>query len=297
VRRVYYTSFTEGTKTFGGIKNYFRLATELNSSTTAVVVQGTIPDHTKTSGTLEIRRDTGTLISVAYSGYSGSTFTISNTDFSGTNICGAGKQVLAEVNFASAPASAGKLLQLQSCGSFMDLRDIGGNIVIRGGDIASPLKNPSVTVQHESTNIIIENVANNNILPFTVLNTSGNELEGWPGLHIKENGRSAYGIKSRLDWSSEGDLLIFALALPTNGQVNGTSVEYGGNTVTGVKLATNRPHIQVYCPSNASIYLQARVTADNTIAISVANLSGSNISGSLNVYGIYKSCYKSRLLD
>ena len=64
----------------------FTLNTALTSaSETSVVVNTTIPTDTPESGTIRIQNADGAYVRVAYSSYTGSTFTITSTDFSGSN--------------------------------------------------------------------------------------------------------------------------------------------------------------------------------------------------------------------
>jgi hypothetical protein len=61
------------------------LNTTLNGAAeTAVVVTTTIPTDTPSSGTIRIENDEGLYRRVAYTSYTGSTFTIASTDFSGS---------------------------------------------------------------------------------------------------------------------------------------------------------------------------------------------------------------------
>lgn len=55
------------------------------AAVTSVVVSGSIPSDTPSTGTIRILRASGTYTRHAYSGYSGSTFTIGSTDFSSDN--------------------------------------------------------------------------------------------------------------------------------------------------------------------------------------------------------------------
>jgi len=55
------------------------------ASVTAVVVNGSIPADTPTTGTIRIERDNGWYTRHAYTSWSGSTFTIGSTDFSSNN--------------------------------------------------------------------------------------------------------------------------------------------------------------------------------------------------------------------
>ena len=52
---------------------------------TSLVVAETIPADTPSSGTIRVQRDSGVYSSISYSAYSGSTFTITSTDFSSDN--------------------------------------------------------------------------------------------------------------------------------------------------------------------------------------------------------------------
>ena len=62
------------------------LNTTLSSGTeTSVVVTTTIPSDTPTSGTIRIQTDSGRYVRVPYTSYTGSTFTIPSTSFSGDN--------------------------------------------------------------------------------------------------------------------------------------------------------------------------------------------------------------------
>lgn len=62
------------------------LNTTLSGATeTAVVVNQTIPSDTPSSGTIRIQLNTGIYRNIAYSSYSGSTFTIGSTSFTGAN--------------------------------------------------------------------------------------------------------------------------------------------------------------------------------------------------------------------
>jgi hypothetical protein len=52
---------------------------------TAVVINGAIPSDTPSSGTIRVKRNSGIYSRIAYSSYTGSTFTITSTDFSSDN--------------------------------------------------------------------------------------------------------------------------------------------------------------------------------------------------------------------
>jgi hypothetical protein len=71
------------------------LQTTLNGATeTAVVVTTTIPSDTPTTGTIRIELDTGILRKIAYTSWATSTFTITSTDFTGSNVATAGNNVM-----------------------------------------------------------------------------------------------------------------------------------------------------------------------------------------------------------
>jgi hypothetical protein len=62
------------------------LNTSLTSATTtSVVVTATIPSDTPSSGVIRVQNDDGFYVRVPYTSYTGSTFTVTSTDFSGTN--------------------------------------------------------------------------------------------------------------------------------------------------------------------------------------------------------------------
>lgn len=75
-------------------KNQLTLNTSLTGATeTAVVVSTAIPSDTPASGTIRVQLNNGTYRRVAYTSWTGSTFTISSTDFSGANNASAPKNV------------------------------------------------------------------------------------------------------------------------------------------------------------------------------------------------------------
>jgi hypothetical protein len=66
--------------------NQFSLSTTLSSGTeTAVVVGSAIPSDTPASGTIRVELDSGIYRLVPYTSFTGSTFTIASTDFTGDN--------------------------------------------------------------------------------------------------------------------------------------------------------------------------------------------------------------------
>lgn len=74
--------------------NQFTLNGALTTAgVTSVVVGSAIPTDTPTTGTIRIELDSGVFRRVAYTSYSGSTFTIGSTDFSGANQAANGNDV------------------------------------------------------------------------------------------------------------------------------------------------------------------------------------------------------------
>jgi hypothetical protein len=66
--------------------DFLSLNTTLNGATeTAVVVTTTIPSYVPASGTIRIELDSGVYRRIAYTSYTGSTFTIASTSFTGAN--------------------------------------------------------------------------------------------------------------------------------------------------------------------------------------------------------------------
>jgi hypothetical protein len=80
----------------GGVldEDQLTLNTTLNgAAVTSVVVTTTIPTDTPLTGTIRVQLDTGVYKRVPYTSYSGSTFTIPSTDFTGVNQATAPKNV------------------------------------------------------------------------------------------------------------------------------------------------------------------------------------------------------------
>ena len=76
--------------------DYTQLAlnTTLSGATeTAIVCTASIPSDTPASGTVRIQTDAGVWRRVAYTSYTGSTFTIPSTDFTGSNVTTAGNNL------------------------------------------------------------------------------------------------------------------------------------------------------------------------------------------------------------
>lgn len=80
------TADVNGTVVAAEDPRQLKLATTLSGAAeTAVVVTAAIPTDTPNTGTIRIQLNTGIYRRVAYTSYTGSTFTIASTDFSGAN--------------------------------------------------------------------------------------------------------------------------------------------------------------------------------------------------------------------
>lgn len=77
-----------GPKAGGNDFNFTQLTSnivEIGAAVTALVMSAPIPTDTPTAGTIRIKLASGIYLKVSYSSYTGSTFTITSTDFSGDN--------------------------------------------------------------------------------------------------------------------------------------------------------------------------------------------------------------------
>lgn len=94
------------------------LGTTLNAAgQTAIVVSGSIPDWMPATGTVRITKDSGAQADIAYTSWTGSTFTIGATDFSGANAATAGVAVVGPIvaggtGWPIIPALAGHRIQI-----------------------------------------------------------------------------------------------------------------------------------------------------------------------------------------
>jgi len=108
------------------------LNTTLSSATTtSVVVTATIPSDTPASGVIRVQNDDGFYVRVPYTSYSGSTFTVSSTDFSVINATAPRNVWIAYIDELASSASA----------SFTSVYSSDRNLVVKvrdGG--ASPIK-------------------------------------------------------------------------------------------------------------------------------------------------------------
>lgn len=82
------------------------------AAVTAVVVNGAIPTDTPSSGTIRIERNDGLYSLHAYSAWSGSTFTIASTDFSGNNAANGANVFVSYIDAVadSTPVAAGSFV-------------------------------------------------------------------------------------------------------------------------------------------------------------------------------------------
>ena len=101
----------------------------LNGATvTSIVCSSAIPTDTPSSGTLRIERASGVFSSIAYSSYTGSTFTITSTDFSTDNaVAGAGIYVSYIDKLATGTSESFTSVYLADRSLFVRVRDGGGS--------------------------------------------------------------------------------------------------------------------------------------------------------------------------
>jgi hypothetical protein len=116
----------------GGTLNLaqFALNTTLSGATeTAVVLTASIPTDTPATGTIRIELDSGIYRRVAYTSYTGSTFTIGSTDFSGANQATAGADVFISYidKLATATSESFTGVYLANRSLFVRVRDGGGS--------------------------------------------------------------------------------------------------------------------------------------------------------------------------
>jgi hypothetical protein len=104
------------------------LATTLSGATeTAVVVTVAIPSDTPLTGVVRVELDSGIYRYVPYTSWSGSTFTIASTDFTGVNLATSGNNVfIAYIDKLAAAASEGfTVVYLSDRTMFVRVRDGG----------------------------------------------------------------------------------------------------------------------------------------------------------------------------
>lgn len=98
------------------------------AAVTAVVVNGAIPSDTPASGTIRVLLNSGVYRRVPYTSWTGSTFTIPSTDFSGANQAGNGNNVfISYIDVLAASTSASFTVVYASDRTlFVRVRDGGG---------------------------------------------------------------------------------------------------------------------------------------------------------------------------
>lgn len=109
--------------------NQFTLNGTLSgAAVTAVVVNTAIPTDTPATGTIRILLDTGIYRRVAYTSFTGSTFTIGSTDFSGANTATTGNNTFISYidKLAGATSEAFTVVYLADRSLFVRVRDGGG---------------------------------------------------------------------------------------------------------------------------------------------------------------------------
>lgn len=107
--------------------NQFTLNGTLNGgSVTSVVVNTTIPSDTPTSGTIRVLRNSGVYSRIAYSSFSGSTFTISSTDFSTDNASSGNNTFISYVDkLAASTTESFTVIYSTNRSLFVRVRDAG----------------------------------------------------------------------------------------------------------------------------------------------------------------------------
>ena len=114
-------------------------AVEVGAAVTSYVMSAAIPTDTPASGTLRVQLVSGIYLKIAYSAYTGSTFTITSTDFSGDN-SNASKNVM--ISYIDKVATG-------TSESFTAVYDVDRTLFVRrrDGGAASPTK----TYESEAT--------------------------------------------------------------------------------------------------------------------------------------------------
>jgi hypothetical protein len=115
----------------GGVLNVGQLTlnTTLSGATeTAVVVTTTIPSDTPTSGTIRIELNSGIYRRVAYTSFTGSTFTIASTDFSSDNASATNDVYISYIDkLATATSESFTVVYASNRNLFVRVRDGGGS--------------------------------------------------------------------------------------------------------------------------------------------------------------------------
>lgn len=108
-------------------KSQSTLSTALTGATETAVVVGSIPSDTPPTGTIRVELDSGLYREVAYTSYTGSTYTIASTDFSGDNAAIANNVWIAYIDvLASATSESFTGVYLADRNLVVICRDGGG---------------------------------------------------------------------------------------------------------------------------------------------------------------------------
>jgi len=127
-----------------------KLATTLSSGTeTAVVSVDTIPTDTPATGDIRIQLDTGKYREVAYTSFTGSTFTIASTDFTGINVATGGAAEAGNSMFISYL----DLLAVATTAAFTSVYNVDRNLFIRVRDGGTAGDNEGIKT-FESTGVL-----------------------------------------------------------------------------------------------------------------------------------------------
>lgn len=97
------------------------------AAVTSVVVNGAIPSDTPSSGTIRVKRNSGIYSRIAFSSFTGSTFTITSTDFSTDNAANANDVFISYIDkLAAATSESFTVVFLATRSLFVRVRDGGG---------------------------------------------------------------------------------------------------------------------------------------------------------------------------
>lgn len=97
------------------------------AAVTSVVVNTAIPTDTPATGTIRVKRNSGIYSRIAYSAYTGSTFTVTSTDFSTDNANNANDVFISYIDLIAAATSASfTSVYLANRSLFIRVRDGGG---------------------------------------------------------------------------------------------------------------------------------------------------------------------------
>lgn len=133
------TAAVNGTVVESEDPRQLKLLTTLSGGTeTAVVCTASIPTDTPSTGTIRIELDTGIFRRVAYTSYSGSTFVIDSTDFSGANTATGGAVEAGNSIFISYIDKAATSTTESFTGVYLADRNLF--VRVRNGDSGSLIK-------------------------------------------------------------------------------------------------------------------------------------------------------------